>query len=96
MIRSHTKGIYVKDADSGVESAYDRVESLAARVDKKAATKNYGFARCMDALLGSTSEAWPSIFNPFAAPSARGEMCIYSWRSGILLRHSSLNGGNSS
>ena len=45
MIRSHTKGIYTNDTDSEVVSGNDALARLAKKIDRKAATKTYGFAR---------------------------------------------------
>jgi hypothetical protein len=77
MIRSHTKGIYINDADSGVVSAYERVESLAARVDKKAESKKYGFARLYGRVVreyfGGMAKHFQSLL-PHLRPEAK---CAY-------------------
>jgi hypothetical protein len=45
MIRSHTKGIYEEDNDSEEVCAFASIKRLAARIDRKAKLKEYGFAR---------------------------------------------------
>lgn len=45
MIRSHTKGIYIEDADSQFVARLHSVKSLAAKVERRAKKKDYGFAR---------------------------------------------------
>jgi hypothetical protein len=45
MIRSHTKGIYQNDSDRQHVSRLRNVKTLAAKVEKRAQSKDYGFAR---------------------------------------------------
>ncbi|TAL01381.1 MAG: hypothetical protein EPO07_08485 [Verrucomicrobia bacterium] len=45
MVRSHTKGIYVTDADSKQVDGNGRISRLAQRIESKAKKKSYGFAR---------------------------------------------------
>jgi hypothetical protein len=45
MIRSHTKGIYSSDSDGKEVRRIDRITRLVVRIDRKAAKKEYGFAR---------------------------------------------------
>lgn len=45
MIRSHTKGIYLEDADRQLVSRLPSVKALALKVERRAKDKEYGFAR---------------------------------------------------
>jgi len=45
MVRSHTKGIYLADADSKFVDENDRIARLVERIERKAKKKSYGFAR---------------------------------------------------
>lgn len=77
MIRSHTKGIYSTDADSEAVCEQQRVNSLASRVDEKAAKKSYGFARLYGRVVkeyfGGMAKHFESLL-PYLAPDAR---CAY-------------------
>ena len=44
-IRSHTKGIYSSDCDGKAVNRVARIARLVVRIDRKAAKKDYGFAR---------------------------------------------------
>jgi len=45
MIRSHTKGIYISDNDDSHVNRIQRIRRLVNRIEIKAASKDYGFAR---------------------------------------------------
>lgn len=45
MVRSHTKGIYIADADSDLVAGNEVLQRLVKRIDRRAAHKTHGFAR---------------------------------------------------
>jgi hypothetical protein len=45
MVRSHTKGIYKEDDDSGLVAGHEALAGIVRRIDRAAASKTYGFAR---------------------------------------------------
>jgi hypothetical protein len=77
MIRSHTKGIYAGDTDSALVKDHQRIQELAAEIDKKALTKTHGFARLYSRVLceyfGGLKRHFRSVL-PLMMP---GAMCAY-------------------
>jgi hypothetical protein len=77
MIRSHTKGIYSGDTDAALVKDHQRIQELAAEIDKRALTKTHGFARLYSRVLceyfGGLKRHFKSVL-PLMMP---GAMCAY-------------------
>ncbi|MGA7218116.1 MAG: hypothetical protein WBX38_07370 [Candidatus Sulfotelmatobacter sp.] len=77
MIRSHTKGIYVKDNDAVLMADHKQIQALVVAIDERALTKTYGFARLYSRVLceyfGGLKRHFRSVF-PLMWP---GSMCAY-------------------
>jgi hypothetical protein len=77
MIRSHTKGIYRTDADFKLVAADARIQALARKIDKKAKTKKYGFARLYSAVLCEYFGGLKRHFGSVISLIAPGGFCAY-------------------
>ena len=77
MIRSHTKGIYIEDADSRSVEENQEIAELVAVIDRKAARKKHGFARLYGRVVkeyfGGMALHLTSL-HPLLSPNAR---CAY-------------------
>ena len=77
MIRSHTKGVYVRDSDSALVAEHKEIQELVIAIDQKAHTKTYGFARLYSRVLceyfGGLKRHFESVL-PHMLP---GSMCAY-------------------
>lgn len=77
MIRSHTKGIYVSDADSALVRDHPAIQKLVAKIDKKALAKTHGFARLYSRVLCEYFGGLKRHFKSVLPLMKSGAMCAY-------------------
>jgi DNA modification methylase len=77
MIRSHTKGIYRADNDSRHVKSHDEIGALARKLDRKAKTKDHGFARLYSTVLREYFGGMKRHFASVKRLIAPGGRCAY-------------------
>ena len=77
MVRSHTKGIYVGDADSKLVEQNKRIGRLVKKIEAKAKAKKHGFARLYGQVTKEYFGGMARHFRTLLPLLKKGARCAY-------------------
>jgi hypothetical protein len=77
MIRSHTKGIYVKDNDRELVKRYRKIISIARKIDRKAKGREDGFSRLYSTVTREYFGGMKRHLTSLACVLDSGTLCAY-------------------